>query len=300
MHTRSTASRVRGIRSIVHVLLLVAFAACATPPPHPRALEQVRRGWAHLDAGDRERAEVAFEHALEIAPDLPEARLGLAAALRIAGRTEEALLHLDHAVGVAPDLAEGHANRGEALAALGRGDEAAAAFTAALRVDPDQVPARVDRARLAVRRAVGEGEAVRASLLDQARRDLLHALEAWPASPVVHEDLGWVELRRGDAAGAARAYLRAAELSPASATAALGACAALALSGDCPAATAACRRCVARTSAGTERDLCARNLAAVSRCDGPGGEPVTDTEPRRPGNAKGAPARADTPSRNAR
>jgi tetratricopeptide (TPR) repeat protein len=298
---RTSHSRRRGTasRSLPPCLLLV-LSACAASPVHPRALEQVRRGWTHLDAGDLDRSEVAFEHALEIAPDLPEARVGLAAALRVAGRTEEALLHLDHAVGVDPDLAEGHANRGEALAALGRGDEAAAAFSAALRVDPDQVPARIDRARLAMRRAAGEDAAGRAALLDRARRDLLHALEAWPASPLVHEDLGWVEIQRGDVAAAARAYLRAVELSPASATAVLGACAALALSGDCTAAAAACRRCVTRTSAGTERDRCARNLSALSRCHGGGAaaEPVPQALP--PGKAKGAPARADTPSRDAR
>ena len=40
---------------------------------HPRAHEQVVRGYGWIAKEDLERAGVAFDHALEFAPDLPEA-----------------------------------------------------------------------------------------------------------------------------------------------------------------------------------------------------------------------------------
>ena len=168
------------------------LSACLVPPPHSRALDQVRRGYRHLSEGDGERAEVAFEHALEIAPDLAEARNGLGVALRAAGRPADALVQFDLAVSADPDLAEAHVNRGEALSALGFPMEAEAAFADAFRIDPDQVPGRIDRARLLARRALSARGDERRLLLDRARRDLLHALEARPDLAIVHEDLAWV------------------------------------------------------------------------------------------------------------
>ena len=138
-----------------HLLLAAALPllSCAAPAPHPRAVDQVRRGYQHLAAGDLERSEVAFEHALEMAPELAEARSGLGVALRAAGRASEALVQFELALSADPDLAEAHVNRAESLAALGLPEEAEAAFADALRIDPDQVPARLDRARLLARRA---------------------------------------------------------------------------------------------------------------------------------------------------
>ncbi|MGA8890630.1 MAG: tetratricopeptide repeat protein, partial [Anaeromyxobacteraceae bacterium] len=88
---------------------ILLFSACAGAPPHPRALEEIRRGYAHLAAGENDRAEVAFEHALEMAPTLPEALAGLGVVHRIAGRPDRALPHLDAAVAADADLAEAHA-----------------------------------------------------------------------------------------------------------------------------------------------------------------------------------------------
>ena len=226
------------------LLLLAAVVplACVTSPPHPRAVDEVRRGYAHLAAGDRERAEVAFEHALEIAPDLPEARAGLGVALRIAGRTDQALVQFGAAVAADPDLAEGHAGRGEALLALGHADLGETALADSLRIDPDQVAARLIRSRHLARRAESTSGAGRALLLDRARRDLLHALEAHPDAALVHHDLGWVCWLRGDLSGAAASYLQAARLDPAMAAAWRGACAALSAAGRPGEATDACAR----------------------------------------------------------
>jgi tetratricopeptide (TPR) repeat protein len=215
-------------------------------------LEQVRRAYAHLAAGDPERAEVAFEHALEIAPALPEALAGLAVVLRAAGRPDRALHHLDAAIAADPDLAEAHAARGEALLALGHAEAGLAALADALAVDPDQVAARLVRARWLARARPGEAGAARTSQLERARRDLLHALEAAPDLALVHHDLGWVDWLRGDVGGAASAYGRAARLDPSRPEFHLGECAALAAGGDLRGAASACDRCRATAPRGSE------------------------------------------------
>lgn len=224
------------------LILAVVPLACITSPPHPRAFDEVRQGYAHLAAGDRERAEVAFEHALEIAPDLSEARAGLGVALRVDGRAAQALVQFDAAVAADPDLAEGHAGRGEALLALGHADRGEAALADSLRIDPDQVAARLVRSRHLARRAEQASGAERVLLLDRARRDLLHALEAHPEVALVHHDLGWVCWLRGDLAGAAVSYLQAARLDPDMAGAWRGACAALSAAGRTAEARGACTR----------------------------------------------------------
>ena len=273
-------------------LLLAAtlpVLSCATPAPHPRAVEQVRRGYQHLAAGDLERAEVAFEHALEVAPDLAEARSGLGVALRATGRPSEALGQFDLALSSDPDLAEAHVNRAEALAALGLPEQAEAAFADALRIDPDQVPARIDRARLLARRGAAAHGEDRSLLLLRARRDLLHALEARPDMALAHHDLGWVAWLRGDLSGAAASYERAVRLDPDMVEARLGACAARALGGPCAEGAASCRRCVELTLPGSPVALrCSALLDAVAAC-------ATATS-EAGGREEGAPARASAPS----
>ena len=262
--------------------------SCATPAPHPRAVEQIRRGYRHLATGDLERAEVAFEHALEVAPDLAEARSGLGVALRAAGRPSEALVQFDLALSADPDLAEAHVNRAEALAALGLPEQAEAAFADALRIDPDQVPARIDRARLLARRGAAARAEERALLLLRARRDLLHALEARPDPALAHHDLGWVAWLRGDLAGAAASYERAVRLDPEMVEARLGACAARALGGPCTEGAASCRRCLGAAPPGSPAALrCSALLETVSGC--------AAATPEASGHGKGAPDRASAP-----
>jgi len=124
-----------------------SLLACAPSPYlHPRAAEQLRRGYQHLANLDPERAEVAFGHALEFAPDLPEGWNGLGVVARWRGDDEAALRCFTRAVRLAPTFAEGHANLGEALLAAGRLDEAAEALRAALAVDPYLAAARLNLA----------------------------------------------------------------------------------------------------------------------------------------------------------
>ena len=264
-------------RAILLLASLVALS-CASSPPHPRAVEQVRHGYAHLAAGDRERAEVAFEHALEMAPDLAEARAGLGVALRAGGRAVQALEQFDAAVAADPDLAEGHAGRGEALLALGDAAAAEAALADSLQVDPDQVAARLVRARFLARSSARASGNERLLLLDRARRDLLHAAEARPGLALVHHDLGWVSWLQGDPVGAAESYARAGRLDPAMAEAWLGACAALEAAGRRAEAQGACARC-----------------AGAAPASSPAGARCTAYLDARTRDGEGAPARTGAP-----
>jgi tetratricopeptide (TPR) repeat protein len=258
--------------------LAVLPAACAPArPPHPRAVEEVRRGYAHLAAGDRERAEIAFEHSLEIEPSLPEAQNGMGIALRLEGRTGAARAWWEAAA--AAGLAEARTNLGEALAADGREDAALEAFAEALRFDPDLPAPRLDRARLLLRRGLATRGGERAAWLALARRDLLHLVEAHGDLAEAHRDLGYVAWAQGDAALSAASYGRAAEVAAGDADAHHGHCAALVLLGRCAEAAAACRRCLAVDPLHAR---CRTSLAGARACA---------ARPAAPGKTNGAPLR---------
>ncbi len=229
--------------SVTPVLLLVAAGCLASPLVHPRAAEELRRGYAHLEAGDAERAEVAFEHALEFAPDLPEGWNGLGVVAR--GREDDvtARKRFAHAVRLAPDFAEGHANLGEALLALDRPAEAVGELRAALRIDPDLAAARQNLARALLRQGLADAPG-RAARWREARREYLHLLEAVPDSPAAHTDLAFMDYVAGRFAAAERGYRRATELAP-SPDRLLGLCLSLVRLGRCGEAVAACDRCLA-------------------------------------------------------
>ena len=173
-------------------LLLLASACLASPLVHPRAAEELRRGYAHLQAGDPERAEVAFEHALEFAPDLPEGWNGLGVVARGRDDAATARRRFAHAVRLAPGFAEGHANLGEALLTLERLSEAIEELRAALRIDPDLVAARQNLARALLRQGLADG-AERQARWREARREYLHLLEASPDSAPAQTDLAFMD-----------------------------------------------------------------------------------------------------------
>jgi tetratricopeptide (TPR) repeat protein len=235
-------------------------------------VESVGRGYAHLAAGERERAEVAFEHALEIEPALPEALNGMGIARRLDGRPSEARAWWEAAA--AADLAEARSNLGEALAAEGRDEAALEAFGEAIRVDPDLPAPRLDRARLLLRRALAAGGTERAAGLASARRDLLHLVEARDDLAEGHRDLGFVAWAQGDVALSAASYARAASLAPRDAQAHHGHCAALVLLGRCREAAEACRRCLA---ADPSSSRCRTSLEGARACAAP--SPETDGAP---------------------
>src|SRR5512138_250808 len=245
----------------VAAFLLCACAAHA--PLHPRAAEELRRGFAYLGAGDGERAEVAFEHALAFDPDLPEALNGLGIVARTRGDLAGARRRFERAVRLEPDFAEGHANLGETLLALGQGGAAEAELAAALRVDPDLADARQNLARALLLRGV-RSERSRAVAWARARREVLHLLESEPARAAAHHDLAFLDFSEGRFERAAEGYARAASLAPASRDALHGLCISLVRLGRCAEAAGACEACLAAAPAS---DACRTSLRGARACE---------------------------------
>ena len=247
---------------LLGLLLLLALAACApSPHVHPRAAEQLRRGYQHPGQGDAERAEVAFEHALAFDPDLPEGWNGLGVVARARGDAALARRHFRRAVRLAPDFAEGRANLGEALLADGRAGEAVEALRAALALEPDLAGARLALARALLQRGLLAAEE-RPARWAEARREYLHLLEADGEHPLAHQDLAFLAYLGGRLEEAEAGYRRAAALAP-SPDAHHGHCLALAGLGRCREARAACDRCLALAPAA---EACRVSRRGVEAC----------------------------------
>ena len=222
--------------------LLLALSCAHRAPLHPRAAEEVRRGYAHLQRGDAERAAVAFEHALAFDPEIPEALNGLGVVARSAGRLDEARRRFERALGLDPDFAEGHANLGETLLALGRPTAARAEMEAALRIDPDLADARQNLARALLREGL-EAPGRRDALWARARREYLHLLESEPERASAHHDLAFMDYHLGRFDRAEEGYRRAAGMAP-SPEALHGMCISLVRLGRCAEGARACERCL--------------------------------------------------------
>jgi tetratricopeptide (TPR) repeat protein len=243
----------------------ILLAACAASPRvHPRAAEEIERGYRYLAANDLERADVAFAHALEFNEDIPEALNGAGVVERRRGHVDEARHRFEHAVKVAPDFAEGLVNLGETELAREREEAAEGDFRAALRIDPDLVVARLDLARALLHRGRRDPRE-RERLWAAARREYLHLLEARPDVAEAHHDLAFMAYEAGAYAEALERYERAVALQPAYAEALHGKCIALARLGRCAEGARACRRCL---EASPQSDRCGASLRAALACEG--------------------------------
>jgi len=87
----------------------------------------------------------AFEAAVKLSPQMPEAHCNRGAALQELGRLDDALSALDRALRYRPDYAMAHYNRGNVLKALARLDAAIAAYDRALHSQPNFAEAHLNR-----------------------------------------------------------------------------------------------------------------------------------------------------------
>jgi len=243
-------------------LALLLTACLPSPRIHPRAAEEVRRGYQHLDAGDVERAEVAFHHALELAPDLAEAWNGAGVAAERRGHLAAARERFARAVASRPDFAEGHVNLGVVALAQGEAREAERRFRAALDIDPDLAVARLDLARALLHRGRAEPED-RPALWAAARTAYLHLLETAPHHPEAWHDLAFLSFEEGRFDRAEREFGRAAALEPGSAPAHHGLCISLVRLGRCQEGATACRRCLELLPGSA---VCRQSLAGAEGC----------------------------------
>jgi len=97
------------------------------------------RAWGEWDW---ERAETAFQRALELNPNFPDVHAYYSQFLSHMGRTDEALLHIERAIELDPLNALFHGLYGNVLLYQRRYDDAIAAANTALAIDPGLIPAR--------------------------------------------------------------------------------------------------------------------------------------------------------------
>lgn len=185
-----------------------------------------------------EAATAFYRRALDAAPGLPSAQLGLGVLLAQSGRQEEAIEYYRKALAGWPDYAEARYDLAEALAVAGRLPEAAQEFAGALRLSPDNADAHIEFGRtlnamyrfdqaleqfqqgLAMkprdtRGLVGLGVALsQLGRAEEAIRNLQFALEIDPEDAVAHNNLGWTLARQGRIAEAVPHFERALALDP--------------------------------------------------------------------------------------
>ncbi len=90
-----------------------------------------------LEASSPERAREAYERALTLNPNLPDAHVNLGRLFQLHGERGRAEPHYREAVRLAPDDPTPHFNLGVLLDELGRKDEAIHAYRQAILRDPD-------------------------------------------------------------------------------------------------------------------------------------------------------------------
>jgi len=90
-----------------------------------------------LEASSPEQAREAYERALDLNPDMPEAHVNLGRQLHLIGERGRAEPHYREAVRLDPDDPTPHFNLGVLLEELGRREEAVHAYRQAVLRDPD-------------------------------------------------------------------------------------------------------------------------------------------------------------------
>jgi Flp pilus assembly protein TadD len=100
----------------------------------PRFLSNLGMALGHLDR--HEEALLAYQRALQLRPDYPEALNNLGTTLEALGRPAEALVCFQNALKLQPDRAEWWSNVGNVLLLLRRHEEAEAAYRQAVALSP--------------------------------------------------------------------------------------------------------------------------------------------------------------------
>ena len=132
------------------------------------------------DLGRHVTALSAYERALTIQPNYPDAHYNRAVVLQDLRRFEDAVAGYDHALTLKPDFAAAHNNRGVALQELGRCEEAVASYDRALAIKPDYAAAHNNR-----------GTALaKLRHFEQARASYQRALAIQPSFADAHNNLG--------------------------------------------------------------------------------------------------------------
>jgi len=188
-----------------------------------RAVENQRRGWAFLQAGDFRLAEREFSAALKVVPAFYPAEASLGYIELAQKDAKAALSHFDRALEISqqPGDLSIVLGRGQALLALNRESEAASAFEAAVAIDPSLTDIRrrveVLKFRIVERNLEQARQAARGGRLDDAIQAYTTAIASSPDSAFLYRELAGVERQKGtpaDVDAALEHFRRAAVLDP--------------------------------------------------------------------------------------
>lgn len=166
----------------------------------------VRRnlGLVLLQAGRPDEAVACWDGLLRVSPEAADVQYDIGNALTQLGRLTEAIGHYQTAVRLSPDFADAHCNLGNALAASGAFETAAEHYQTALRIAPSHVGAHTNLGNLLAQ----AGRFVEAAAQYEA------VLQADPAAADARNNLGNVYLETGRWADAAAEYREALRIRP--------------------------------------------------------------------------------------
>lgn len=181
--------------------------AIALNPNYPEAFNN--RGNARDDLGDPHSAIEDYSEAIRLNPEYYTAYYNRGIVRKSIGLLEEAIADYGEAVRLKPDYAEAYNNRGNARDDNGDPDGAIDDYTEAIRLKPDYAIAYNNRG--VVRKSQGD--------LDSAIADYNEAIRFDPEYAVAYNNRGVARKMQGDLDGAVADYTEAIRLDPDYATA---------------------------------------------------------------------------------
>lgn len=179
----------------------VALPANAAPKPNAEALAHVSAAEDAIRAGDKERALIEFQRAIEVNPNLTTAYLGMADIYRMDKDYSNAEVRYARAAQIEPRNFDAQYYHGLMLHLLDRVTEAVQAYLRALAVQPDDFRTNVNLATAYYQ-------------LDESQQGLRYAVKAVQLSPQdgsARLNLGAIYGALGRHQDAVREYQQAAE-----------------------------------------------------------------------------------------
>jgi cellulose synthase operon protein C len=152
----------------------------------------VMSGQAYMGTGQIDDAENQFRAALESAPNLADAKLGLARIDALRNRTDEARRSVEEVLSTSPDNLEALLLSADIAFAGQRADDALASLNRAAALAPDNPRVLLPRAR--VRLQTGS--------INEAEKDVSRVLERAPNDVMARYMKASIQLLRGDASAA--------------------------------------------------------------------------------------------------
>lgn len=193
---RGSAPEMWRMRSLLVALILLVSACAATEESIQKSQGHYQEGIASL-SGDRQKAFVSFQRAVQLNPKNKEAHYGLGHVYALQGKLTLAEEELRAAIQIDDGYSEAHTYLGQVLASQGKMDEAILSYRAAL---SNPLYATPDLARFHLGRALAQrGD------FQEAMESLEDAVAANPATvlpALTHLELGRVYSKLGYAAKA--------------------------------------------------------------------------------------------------